>query len=71
MSKKHNIWTKEECLQAALKYNRKVDFQMGPDKKFYQKARNMNWLEAICSHMAATNRSSKKFKTTVFDGMRP
>lgn len=47
------IWTYDKCKEAALKYNRRVDFR----KKCggaYERARTNGFLDEICSHMKIT-----------------
>jgi len=43
-------WTKEKCLEEALKYSRKVDFQKNSGSA-YQISYKNDWLEEICTHM--------------------
>jgi hypothetical protein len=40
------IWTKERCLEEALRYNTRGEFFSA-----YQTSINNNWLDDICSHM--------------------
>ena len=56
-----NFWTKEKCLEEALKHNCKTDF-MRSEKGAYSAADKNGWLDEICSHMP--KHSSKKNKTT-------
>jgi hypothetical protein len=44
------IWTKEKCLQEALKYNNKKDFYKKSYNAYY-KAKKKKWIDEICSHM--------------------
>lgn len=43
-------WTKEDCLNFAIKYKTRMDFQKS-DKKAYEAAKNHGWLDEVCEHM--------------------
>jgi len=43
-------WTKERCHKEALKYNTRGEFSK-KSSSAYARARNMKWMEEICSHM--------------------
>lgn len=43
-------WTKERCLERALRYVHRVDFKNG-DGSAYSTAVRRGWLDEICSHM--------------------
>ena len=44
------VWTKEKCLEEALKYKTKKEFQMG-SKNAYYGAHRHGWIDEICTHM--------------------
>ena len=48
-------WTKEKCHEAALKYNKKIDF-IKLSYKEYRAAARRGWLSDICSHMVETTK---------------
>jgi len=48
-------WTKEKCIQEALKYKTRGDFFKGNDSA-YNSSRKYGWFEEICSHMTWVNR---------------
>ena len=43
-------WTKEKCMESALKYNSKVEWEKG-DKKAYSASRTNNWYHECTAHM--------------------
>ena len=43
-------WTKEMCLEEALKYEYRTEFR-NYSKRAYQSAFNNGWLDEICSHL--------------------
>ena len=43
-------WSKEKCQVIALKYQHRLEFQIG-DKKAYESAKHNGWLDDICQHM--------------------
>ncbi len=47
---KQNDITKEQCQKEALKYKTRTNFCRG-SRSFYNKSRNSDWLDEICSHM--------------------
>jgi len=49
-SKPRGYWTKEKCIEVALKYSSKIDFSKN-DAVAYGVARKNNWLNEICLHM--------------------
>jgi superfamily II DNA or RNA helicase len=54
MSKRKSMkyWTKEKCLESALKYKTKIDW-IKNDSTSYQNARENGWLNECCKHMEA------------------
>jgi hypothetical protein len=48
--KPKNYWTKEKCIEEALKYNKRSHFWKNNLSAYYS-ARKNNWLDEICSHM--------------------
>src|SRR4051812_9849898 len=48
--KPHRYWTKENCQKEALKYNSRTEFKKNSIGA-YDKARDNNWVNEICSHM--------------------
>lgn len=48
--KPSGYWTKEKCLQEALKYEERGQFQKQSRNAYYKAWKN-NWLDEICSHM--------------------
>lgn len=46
----NNFWTKEKCMEEALKYNNKSDFYKYSSKAYYASHRN-KWIDDICKHM--------------------
>jgi len=62
MKKKKKIngyWTKEKCLEEALKYKTKTEYQKNSTSS-YISARLNNWLDEICKHMIIIG--NKKFR---------
>ena len=49
-SKPKKYWTKERCLEEALKYNTRVDFEKGSISACVT-ARKKLWIDEICKHM--------------------
>jgi len=45
-----NYWTKERCIEEALKYTKKIDFY-NFSSSAYQKSYKNGWVNEICSHM--------------------
>ncbi len=43
-------WSKEKCQAIALKYQHRLEFQIG-DKRAYESAKHNGWLNDICQHM--------------------
>ena len=52
-------WTKEKCLEKALKYTTKNDFWCN-NKGAYDSARRNKWLPEICSHMKPYRKWTKE-----------
>lgn len=50
LSKPKGYWTKEKCLEAALKYKTKTEFRIN-ESGAYSAARKYGWLNEITSHM--------------------
>lgn len=44
------IWTKERCLEEALKYNSRTEFH-NSNKSAYNSSIKNGWMDEICSHM--------------------
>lgn len=55
LQKPHGYWTKEKCHKAALKYNKRIDFQKN-ERSAHSTASRNGWLEEICQHMGKTTR---------------
>ena len=49
-NKNIGYWTKEKCLEEALKYKSRYEFQINSQAS-YKKSRYKGWLNEICSHM--------------------
>lgn len=49
-SRPRGYWTKERCIEEALKYQSRKEFQVNCESA-YSKARKNNWLDEICVHM--------------------
>jgi predicted GIY-YIG superfamily endonuclease len=64
------VWTKDACLNEALKYKSRKEFSK-KSPSAYNKCRTNNWLEIACIHMRKVNKwtfekckmEAKKFKT--------
>ena len=50
-------WTKERVLREASKYKLRSDFQKG-SRGAYDRARDMGWLDEVCSHMKSKRKST-------------
>lgn len=50
VKKPHKYWTKERCIEEALKYKHRNDFA-NKGKGAYSAAQKNNWLDEICTHM--------------------
>jgi len=57
--KQHGYWTKERCIEEALKYNRRSDFQ-NYSGSAYNKACVNKWLNEICLHMKYNSWTKEK-----------
>lgn len=44
-------WTKEQCIEAALKYKSVTEWRLSEDKRTYFAARDHRWLSECCAHM--------------------
>jgi len=55
-------WTKEYCIEEALKYKTRTEFQKKSGTA-YNKAWKNNWLDSICSHMI---KNGNKFNRCVY-----
>ena len=53
------FWTKDKCLEEALKYNTRSEFNKN-SVSAYCKAYDCNWLDDICSHMLLTGNKYKR-----------
>jgi predicted GIY-YIG superfamily endonuclease len=60
MSKKR-VFTFEECLEIAKKYNRKVDFKNG-DRSCFNYSRNMGWYDEITSHIKTAPHKTRTYE---------
>jgi len=49
--KPRGYWTKERCLDEAIKYKYRVDFRQRSHKA-YDAAKKKGWLDSICKHMS-------------------
>ena len=52
-------WTKEKCLEEALKYNSRTDFFNSNGSAYNRSIRN-GWLDEICSHMMVIGNLKKR-----------
>lgn len=50
--KENGFWTKNQCLKEATKYKTRSEFSIGSSSA-YSIAKRNNWLDEICSNMAA------------------
>lgn len=56
------IWTKEKCLEEALKCNSRTDFYK-KNNSAYNSAKNNGWMDEICSHMLSVSKLHKGYWT--------
>jgi predicted GIY-YIG superfamily endonuclease len=59
IKKPHKYWTKEKCLEEALKYKHRNNFS-DHSKSAYSAAQYNNWIDDICGHMSY--QGSKMFR---------
>ena len=50
MKNPKGYWTKEKCQEESSKYTNRNDFEIY-SKSSYNKAKEKDWLDEICSHM--------------------
>jgi hypothetical protein len=55
----NNYWTKEKCLEEALKYNSRNDFYKNSRKAYFASTRN-KWMDDVCLHMFKTGNKYKR-----------
>jgi predicted GIY-YIG superfamily endonuclease len=55
--KPKGYWTKEKCVEEALKYQTRSEFNKGCDSA-YSKARKNGWLDEVCGHMVKVIKAS-------------
>lgn len=60
--KPSGYWTKEKCLEEALKYNSRIEF-FNKKPGVYSTCVKKSWLDEICLHMKNTKYSKKGFWT--------
>jgi predicted GIY-YIG superfamily endonuclease len=60
IKKPHRYWTKEKCLEEALKYKHRNDFS-DQSKSAYSAAQSNNWIDEICGHMSYQGSKMARF----------
>ena len=57
--KKKNYWTKDKCIEEALKYKSRIDFEKGSLSACLAARRN-GWIDEICTHMHIIGNREKR-----------